>query len=80
MKTVIRDSGSGGGGYEFIRVPHHPEWSDRPKNLDSYSPWMTWDGGFDRFEKFSFFVKIGRSEVEKVAKIQDFLIFPHCNL
>ena len=31
---------------------------------------MTWDGGFDRFEKFSFFAKIGRSEVEKVAKIQ----------
>ena len=62
-----------GGVYEFIRVPHHPEWSDRPKNPDSYSPWMTWDGGFDRFEKFSFFAKIGRSEVEKVAKSMIFL-------
>ena len=67
MKIVIWGSGSGGG-YWLIRVPHHPEWSDRPKNLDSYSPWMTWDGGFDRFEKFSFFAKIGQSEVKKVMK------------
>ena len=29
---------------------------------------MTWDGSFDRIEKFSFSAEIGRSEVKKVGK------------
>ena len=60
MKIVIWGSGSGGV-YEFVRVPHHPEWSERPKNPDSCSSWMTWDGIFVRSENFSFWAKIWKS-------------------
>ena len=71
MKTVARGSGSGGV-FELTLVRFHPVWSDRPKNLDSNAYELVLQGIFDRFENFSFWVKLGRSEVEVQPKIRDF--------
>ena len=61
-----------GGVFELNRVPHHPVWSDRPKNLGSHTHEFGLEGFFDRFEKFSFWVKLGRPKVEVQPKIRDF--------
>ena len=53
MKTVTPGSGSGGV-FELNSVPHHPVWSDRPKNLGSHTHELGLEGVFDRFENFSF--------------------------
>ena len=54
---------SEGGAYGSGATPIHGGWSDGPINPDSYSSWMIFDGIFDRFEKFSFWAKIGRLKV-----------------
>ena len=60
------------GAYWTTRGPSRAGASYGPINLDSYSSWTEFNGIFDRFEKKSFWAKIGRSEVGKVSKIPEF--------
>ena len=68
FKPVLRGGACGSGATSI-----HGRWPDGPINPDSYSSWMIFDGFFDRIEKFSFWVKLGRSEVEVQPKFLDFL-------
>ena len=65
MKVVIwKPPVRGGGCKNFNLTPSPAVTSYGPKNLDSYSSTKDINGIFDRFQKNTFFVILGRLKVK----------------